>query len=568
MPPKRKVPVETNTQKKKLKFATVLSPTSYAIKQSSPRKTRGGAKAGGVTGSDVTNPTVTQTSTTTNGAATAKPSTRKEQQPMSDTIVVSNTAAASASLSTSSPKTTRPRQSAAALPPPSTLPLGTASDKAVAAEVAQALTPTAKKRATRGARNIKFPDENSPYFTFRAVPLPSPKTATANASRRATRAAPATPVPALGLRASTRTISDDPFSPDDHPIAKESPFLLTLKKAAPHSNPVLTSMTNIAFNPATTATTERDIFRDSNPTIPSRRGRGARKAPIRTRAPAAVSTTPATMLPPPQAPSQEEATEDDELDAVVLTPKPKGKRGKKPAAAVSPPPVSTLPPPPQAPSQEEATGSDELNAIVLPPKPKAKRGRKPAADMTGTSRQLLPEVAAADLAAPRAPATRGRGARGRGSTRGRGRTARGGRNAAHTPEEPVAEFAPIPPPEMTTEKPTATSDISAPRMSIAEFIDGYKSNKRRSSFSGPATKLGVTLLKKHVLRKLSGKGKKRIVGFEDEYRHVHHLLEQTVVSGEGNSMLVIGPRGVGKTTVSTAIPVYVDCHHPLDFMMR
>ncbi|RPB21721.1 origin recognition complex, subunit 4 [Terfezia boudieri ATCC MYA-4762] len=85
--------------------------------------------------------------------------------------------------------------------------------------------------------------------------------------------------------------------------------------------------------------------------------------------------------------------------------------------------------------------------------------------------------------------------------------------------------------------------------------------KPKSTYSGPVTELGVKLLKKHVLGKLSGRGKKRLVGFEEEYGHVYQLLEQTVVSGEGNSILIIGPRGVGKSTlVDTAIQTLQETH--------
>jgi len=39
-------------------------------------------------------------------------------------------------------------------------------------------------------------------------------------------------------------------------------------------------------------------------------------------------------------------------------------------------------------------------------------------------------------------------------------------------------------------------------------------------------------------------------GQEETYEKAKQLVEQTVVAGEGNSMLLIGPRGCGKTTVS------------------
>ena len=47
-------------------------------------------------------------------------------------------------------------------------------------------------------------------------------------------------------------------------------------------------------------------------------------------------------------------------------------------------------------------------------------------------------------------------------------------------------------------------------------------------------------------------GRRRIRMFEQQgpYEKTRQLVEQTIVSGEGNSMLLIGPRGSGKTTVS------------------
>lgn len=66
------------------------------------------------------------------------------------------------------------------------------------------------------------------------------------------------------------------------------------------------------------------------------------------------------------------------------------------------------------------------------------------------------------------------------------------------------------------------------------------------------TELDVLL--KHVLDKLTGKRLIQPHGLEPEYRTVHQLMEQTVVAGEGNSLLLLGSRGSGKTMlVETAI---------------
>ena len=56
-------------------------------------------------------------------------------------------------------------------------------------------------------------------------------------------------------------------------------------------------------------------------------------------------------------------------------------------------------------------------------------------------------------------------------------------------------------------------------------------------------------LKEYILGRLNGVKRLRLVGLEDEYRKVQQLVEQTVVAGEGNSMVVIGARGSGKTTL-------------------
>lgn len=57
-----------------------------------------------------------------------------------------------------------------------------------------------------------------------------------------------------------------------------------------------------------------------------------------------------------------------------------------------------------------------------------------------------------------------------------------------------------------------------------------------------------------VLEKLTGKRLVPLKGSQNEYQKVHQLVEHTVVSGEGNSMLLIGARGCGKTTlVETAL---------------
>ncbi len=57
-------------------------------------------------------------------------------------------------------------------------------------------------------------------------------------------------------------------------------------------------------------------------------------------------------------------------------------------------------------------------------------------------------------------------------------------------------------------------------------------------------------MRQTLLPKLTGQKRIRIRGHEEEMQKVYQVVEQTVLAGEGNSMLVIGARGCGKTTVS------------------
>lgn len=57
------------------------------------------------------------------------------------------------------------------------------------------------------------------------------------------------------------------------------------------------------------------------------------------------------------------------------------------------------------------------------------------------------------------------------------------------------------------------------------------------------------LIKHIVLEKLSNRRPIPLTGLEEEYRKVYQLVEATISAGESNSMLLIGARGSGKTTL-------------------
>lgn len=59
-----------------------------------------------------------------------------------------------------------------------------------------------------------------------------------------------------------------------------------------------------------------------------------------------------------------------------------------------------------------------------------------------------------------------------------------------------------------------------------------------------------------ILDRLTGQRRIKLRGHDEQMQKVHQVVEQTVMAGEGNSMLVIGARGCGKTTVSSPAPIY------------
>ncbi|KAL9607077.1 MAG: hypothetical protein Q9167_007975 [Letrouitia subvulpina] len=76
-------------------------------------------------------------------------------------------------------------------------------------------------------------------------------------------------------------------------------------------------------------------------------------------------------------------------------------------------------------------------------------------------------------------------------------------------------------------------------------------------------------LKSRLLESLMGRKCLPLVGMGDEYQRLHQLVEQTVLAGEGNSMLIIGPRGCGKTAlVETVVSDMAKDHHEKFLVIR
>ncbi|PKX98920.1 origin recognition complex subunit 4 [Aspergillus novofumigatus IBT 16806] len=75
----------------------------------------------------------------------------------------------------------------------------------------------------------------------------------------------------------------------------------------------------------------------------------------------------------------------------------------------------------------------------------------------------------------------------------------------------------------------------------------------------------LRLLTKVLLEKLNGKQLIPLKGLENEYTKVRQLIEQTVTAGEGNSMLLLGSRGCGKTAIVETIISSLKKEHMNEF---
>ncbi|GAB1191250.1 hypothetical protein APSETT444_000422 [Aspergillus pseudonomiae] len=96
-----------------------------------------------------------------------------------------------------------------------------------------------------------------------------------------------------------------------------------------------------------------------------------------------------------------------------------------------------------------------------------------------------------------------------------------------------------------------------------ETLPAYAEALQTLAYNGLTAELGV--LSRIILDKLTGKRCIPLKGLESEYDKVHQLVEQTVSVGEGNSLLLLGSRGSGKTAIVETIISLLKREHHNDF---
>ncbi|XXG98373.1 hypothetical protein Hte_004696 [Hypoxylon texense] len=81
----------------------------------------------------------------------------------------------------------------------------------------------------------------------------------------------------------------------------------------------------------------------------------------------------------------------------------------------------------------------------------------------------------------------------------------------------------------------------------------------------PSFEQHLRQMQRVLLDRCSGNRRIKLCGQDDAYEKAFQLVEQTVLAGEGNSMMVIGARGSGKTTLMEEIIANLRAEHQEEF---
>lgn len=116
------------------------------------------------------------------------------------------------------------------------------------------------------------------------------------------------------------------------------------------------------------------------------------------------------------------------------------------------------------------------------------------------------------------------------------------------------------PPSWLKPRPAITPQKSVPSVPV--------STKRSAAQLAKLPSLDETqlrLFQRVALEKIHGKRAIPLTNLKDEFAKVNTVINQTITSGESNSMLLIGARGSGKSTLINQILLQQNKEHPDDF---
>ncbi|KAI9704783.1 MAG: hypothetical protein M1836_006563 [Candelina mexicana] len=122
----------------------------------------------------------------------------------------------------------------------------------------------------------------------------------------------------------------------------------------------------------------------------------------------------------------------------------------------------------------------------------------------------------------------------------------------------------IPRPNVNTRDKSSTTSIALPQVNDKSLPCEMANIPTHMGNSADASSL-VTILKTILLEKLTRRRQIRLIGLDEECKKVRTLMEQTVVAGEGNSMIIIGARGSGKSAMVDSIVSDLAVDHENDF---
>ena len=125
-------------------------------------------------------------------------------------------------------------------------------------------------------------------------------------------------------------------------------------------------------------------------------------------------------------------------------------------------------------------------------------------------------------------------------------------------------IAVLPPNDATTQSTVVHHRTNEEIQTTNAHLKALKDLLRDKNYREP-----LIQLKTRILGILMGKRRMALIGLDEEYQKVYQLIEQTIVAGEGNSMLVIGARGSAKTTlVETILSQMTPEHHDSFHIVR